>query len=98
MDVIITGIIGVITTIASWMLARKKYYSEVEHNLIENMQASLDFYKKLLDDNNTRLEETLKRNDLLDTEIRELKKQMLDLTMSICLDLTCANRIRNIEN
>ena len=50
-------------------IARKKYNSEVDHNLIENMENSLEFYKKLSDDNRTRLEEMAERNKTLEAEI-----------------------------
>lgn len=98
LETLITGGIGLLTTVVSgltsWIFARKKYNSEVDHNLIENMENSLEFYKKLSDDNRTRLEEMAERNKTLEAEIQELKKQMLNLTMNICMDLTCANRVR----
>ena len=97
-ELLITGGIGLVSTIVSgwvsWVFARKKYYSEVDHNLIENMENSLEFYKKLSDDNRARLEEMAERNKALESEIQELRKQMLNLTMNICMDLTCANRVR----
>lgn len=97
-SILITGGIGILSTIASswitWFITRKKYYSEVDHNLIENMENSLEFYKKLSDDNRARLEEMAERNKALEIEVQELRKQMLNLTMNICLDLTCANRVR----
>ena len=58
------------------------------------MENSLEFYKKLSDDNRTRLEEMAERNKALEIEVQELRKQMLNLTMNICMDLTCANRVR----
>jgi hypothetical protein len=97
-EILITGGIGLLSTIISgwsgWVFARKKYYSEVDHNLIENMENSLEFYKKLSDDNRARLEEMAKRNQALETELQELRKQVLNLTMNICMDLTCARRVR----
>lgn len=97
-ELLITGGIGLVSTIVSgwvsWVFARKKYNSEVDHNLIENMENSLEFYKKLSDDNRARLEEMAERNKTLEEEVQELRKQMLNLTMNICLDLTCANRVR----
>ena len=51
LGILITGGIGVVTTIASgwasWFFARKKYNSEVDNQLIKNMNESLEFYKKL---------------------------------------------------
>ena len=66
----------------------------LEQLLIENMENSLEFYKKLSDDNKTRLEEMAERNKIIEAEIQELKKQILNLTMNICMNLTCANRVR----
>ena len=75
LDVIITGAIGIVTTICSawtsWFFARKKYNTEVDSNIIRNLQESLEFYKRLVDDNNKRLEDVLKRNEEL--EKRNLK-------------------------
>ena len=82
METLITGGIGLLTTIvsawASWVFARRKYNSEVDNNLIQNMQESLDFYKKLSDDNRARLEEVLKRNEDLEEEVRELLGDAFD--------------------
>ena len=97
-DILITGGVGLVTSIVSswttWFLARKKYNSEVDLNLVEKMEKSLEFYKSLSDDNKTRLEEITERNNELEKEVQELRKQVLNLTMNICMDLTCAHRIR----
>ena len=97
-DILITGGVGLVTSIASswttWFLARKKYNSEVDLNLVEKMEKSLEFYKSLSDDNKTRLEEITERNNELEKEVQELRKQVLNLTMNICMDLTCAHRVR----
>lgn len=101
LGILITGGVGIITTIisgwTSWFFARRKYNSEVDNNLIENMQQSLEFYKKLSDDNKNRLDEVLKRNAELEQEIRDLRKQMFSLMNSICTDLTCQLRKRNLN-
>ena len=80
MDVIITGLIGFISTIISgwvtWFFTRKKYNAEVDQTLVQNMKESLDFYKKLSDDNRDRLQEVLKRNDELEQEIKKLRDQV----------------------
>lgn len=102
METLITGGIGLLTTVvsawASWVFARKKYNSEVDNNLIQNMQESLDFYKKLSDDNRTRLEEVLKRNEDLEEEVRELRTQLFSLMSSICTDLSCQIRRGELTN
>ena len=91
---IITNILApIITGFASWLMAKKKYYSEVDSTVIANMKESLEFYKQLRDDNRERLKEVLDKNDHLEKEISELKSQMLKLAMNICMDLTCKNRV-----
>lgn len=101
LGILITGGVGIITTVisgwTSWFFARRKYNSEVENNLIENMQQSLEFYKKLSDDNENRIDEVLRRNAELKQEIRDLRKQMFSLMNSICTDLTCQLRKRNLN-
>ena len=97
-SVLITGGVGILTSIVSswtaWFFARKKYNSEVDLNLVEKMEKSLEFYKSLSDDNKNRLEEITERNNELEKEVQELRKQVLNLTMNICMDLTCSHRIR----
>lgn len=91
---IITNILApVITGFASWLMAKKKYYSEVDSTVINNMKESLEFYKQLSDDNRERLAQVLEKNEQLEKEMSDLKNQMLKLTLSICMDLTCKKRI-----
>lgn len=96
-DVLVTGGVGVLTSAASsfitWILAKKKYNAEVDNNIIQNMQQSLEFYKSLSDDNKDRLAEVLEKNQKLEDDVADLRKQMLNLTMKICLDLSCKHRI-----
>ena len=97
-SILITGGVGLLTSIISswttWFFARRKYNSEVDLNLVEKMEKSLEFYKSLSDDNKNRLEEITERNTELEKEVQELRKQVLNLTMNICMDLTCSHRIR----
>jgi hypothetical protein len=107
LDVLITAGIGLVSTFigswTSWFFARKKYNSEVDNNIIQNMKESLEFYKQLSDDNKKRLEEVLKRNEelerrdeKLEDEVRQLKNQMITLMSQICLDLTCKVRQKEL--
>jgi hypothetical protein len=99
--VLITAIIGVVTTFTSgwtaWFFARKKYNTEVDNNLIKNMKESLDFYKQLSDDNRQRLEVALKRSDSLEEEVKELRQQVMNLLTSICTDMSCQLRQGNYK-
>ena len=100
-DVLVTGGVGVLTStissLVTWILAKKKYNAEVDNNVIQNMQQSLEFYKELSDDTKERLAEVLEKNQKLEDDVAELRKQMLNLTMKICLDLSCKHRILEIK-
>ena len=95
-QVIVTGIVGLITTVASgfvsWLFAKKKYNAEVDSNVIENMKQSLEFYIKLSDDNKERLEEALKRNENLEKEMIQLRQQIFTFMNNVCYNLQCAVR------
>ena len=94
--ILITASIGIVTTFTSgftaWFFARKKYNSEVDNNLIKNMQDSLS------DDNKSRLDEVLRRNESLEEEVKELRQQVMGLMTSICTDLSCQIRKGNYED
>ena len=102
-DVLITGLFGLAATIisgwSSYFFTRKKYNSEVDLNLIDKMQKSLDFYMQLSEDNKKVLQETLekverleRRNDVLEEENRELRNQMFSFMSQVCTDLSCSAR------
>lgn len=96
---IITNILApIITGFATWLMAKRKYNSEVDNTIIGNMKESLEFYKQLSDDNKERLAEVLKKNDQLEKEMSELKTQLLNLTLNICMDLTCKRRILSVQD
>ena len=98
---IIIALIGIFSTVLSswttWFFTRKKYNSEVDQNLIQNMKESLDFYRQLSDDNKSRLEEVLKRNDELENDVKNLRNQMFNLMSQICFDLSCKLRQNGTE-
>lgn len=90
-SIIITPIITVVCTalgsLITWLLSRKKYNSEVDHNNIENMEGSLGFYEKLSDSNNRILQEILDKyekvaqtNVELLLEVQKLNTQVRILT------------------
>lgn len=110
-SVLLTALIGVATTFASgfisYIFTRKKYNSEVDHNVIQNMQEALEFWtnvsegnKKILEDmsgmNRKILEEnsTIKNeNRQLKNDLSELKTEWIAVLSKICLNMTCEERI-----
>ena len=101
MDIIslLTLILGsnLVSGLVTFFITKKKYNSEVDSNLIRNMQESLEFYKKLSDDNKERLDIVLKRNEELEKDMSALKNEMIKFMSSVCTDLTCQARKRNLE-
>lgn len=106
---IVIGIIGIVSTVASgftsWFFTKRKYNAEVDNNLIDNMQQSLEFYINLVEDNKRRLEEILERNNelerrdaILEEEVRKLKQQLSNIMDNVCFDKTCHNRKESITN
>lgn len=78
---------GVVTTFVAgfcgWFFTKKKYNSEVKSNDIENMQKTLDFYKKLSDDNTARLEEILEKNQGLTAQVSKLTEENIELKILV---------------
>lgn len=101
LGVIITAIIGIATSFASawisWFFTRKKYSAEVDETIIHNMKDSLDFYQKLSDDNKNRLDLMIKRNENLEDEMKELRRQVTTLMTYMCTDMACQLRKRNLD-
>lgn len=101
---LVVGGIGLLTTVASgwtsWFFTRKKYNSEVASNYIDNLGKGLLTYDAIIAHNKSEIEYLMKENEELRKEIAELRNQLLNLTMNICMDLTCMNRVRerNILN
>lgn len=101
LGVIVTAIIGIVTSFTSawvsWFFTRKKYSAEVDENVIHNMSESLEFYKKLSDDNKNRLDLMIKNNEELEEEMKDLRKQVNILMTYMCADLTCQVRKRSLN-
>ena len=90
---------GVLTAVISswttWFFTRKKYNTEVDNNQIKNMQESLEFYKKLSDDNRARLEEVLQRNNQLEKEVAQLREQVTVLSNELLIAMS--DKVKKFE-
>ena len=84
---ILTGLTGLLSTVIgstiSWVLARKKYNSEVDSTVIANMQQSLNFYKELSDDNKARLQDLQDKNKALESEVASLREQVFQMMQAL---------------
>lgn len=87
MDLIVTSIIGVVCTglssLITWLFTRRKYNTEVDHNSIENMEGSLEFYEKLTASSNKILAEVLEKSEKLAQSNVELLIEVQNLRAQI---------------
>lgn len=93
---ILLAIIGiaeaVITGFVTFFMTKRKYNTEVDSNIIKNMQESLTFYKELSDDNKARLVEAQQKAKAMEQEISELRSVVFGMLTQICTDMMCQNR------
>lgn len=94
--ILITGGIGLITTIVSgwtsWFFARKRYNTEVDSNEIENLKKSLEFYESIVKDNNKKLQFYIDLAENNRIEVYRLKGVIHRLLNNSCLDNGCIKR------
>ena len=109
---VIIGIIGLISTVVSWFLSRKKYYADIESvkisndsNAIDSMNKSLAFYKDIVEDNKKRLDDSqeqisqlLKENYQLKQDLQTLKIQVQFLMKYNCMRGDCKKRMTNSDD
>ena len=97
-EVLITGIIGLITTIVTniltFVFSRRKYNAGVDHDTIDNMKNALQFYENAIESNNRTLTDVLSKsenlakvNTQLLLEVQNLKIQVEILTQVIKTEL-----------
>jgi len=94
--VLITGAVGLVTTVVSgwtsWFFARKKYNTEVDSNEIENLKKSLEFYENIVKDNNKKLQFYIDLAENNRIEVYRLKGVIHRLLNNSCLDSGCIKR------
>lgn len=93
---LITGIVtlgtNLTTGIVTWLLARRKYNTEVDSNEIENLKKSLEFYEDIVRDNNRKLQFYIKLAEDNRVEVYRLKDIIHRLLNNSCLDNICTKR------
>lgn len=93
---LITGIVtlgtNLATGIVTWLLARRKYNTEVDSNEIENLKKSLEFYEDIVRDNNRKLQFYIKLAEDNRVEVYRLKGTIHRLLNNSCLDNICTKR------
>lgn len=80
---VVTPLFGIVTSIVSWMLAKKRYNVDIDTSVIANMEKSLEFYEKLSNDNKERLIKVLEDDKVMRQEMDAIIKENKDLKASI---------------
>lgn len=105
-EIIIAGI-GIISVVVTHLLDRRKFRAEVaklstevQGDTIGNMDKSLEFYEKWVENTNKRLDEVLnnqdrlmKENSSLRNELNTVKEQTTRMSTLLCTNLPCNQRI-----
>lgn len=82
-EVIITGFVGIITTITgsftSWIFARKKYNAEVDSTKIDNLSKIIDVQNEQIRNLQDRLDASLERNKQLEKELIDVRTRVSNL-------------------
>lgn len=96
LGVIITALIGVVTTFCSslftWIFTRKKYNAEAEGISIDNIKASLDVYQDMVKDLGRKLDVYGKIIDKTKGNLLKLKNVVIKMMGKICTVESCKNR------
>lgn len=75
-EVVITALVGIITSVVSWFAARRKNLADVQSNELDNVDKAVRFYREQLEDIATRwkaaTDEANKMNQLYRTAIKDL--------------------------
>lgn len=104
-ELIILNIVSpIITAFIGWLFGRRQRNAETNSTVIDNMQKSLDFYIALYKKDQevlTKLqEEQTARDKKVEEQSREilmLRNQVFSLMQSICTDLSCTLRKKDME-
>ena len=97
-EVLITGIVGLVTTIVTnvltFVFSRRKYNAGVDHDTIDNMKNALQFYENAIESNNRTLTDVLSKSENLAKvnaqlllEVQNLKIQVEILTQIVKTEL-----------
>ena len=96
-DLLINGGIAIITSIVTWILARRKYNVEVDGNELNNIQKQLDIYKEIVEDTRKQLNLIIELREQDRTTIHKLQATVDSLYPLACQIRICDKRSRLTE-
>lgn len=101
-EVLITGIIGLITTIVTnvltFVFSRRKYNAGVDHDTIDNMKNALQFYENAIESNNRTLIDVLSKSENLAKVNAQLLLEVQNLKIQVeILTQVIKNELKDID-
>lgn len=96
LGVIITALIGIVTTFSSslitWIFSRRKYNAEVDNKTLQNLSGSVEVYNRITQDLEKKIDSYIELSEQNRLEVIRLKGIVYRLINKICTDGTCTNR------
>ena len=101
-EVLITGIIGLVTTIVTniltFVFSRRKYNAGVDHDTIDNMKNALQFYENAIESNNRTLVDVLSKSENLAKVNAQLLLEVQNLKIQVeILTQVIKNELKDID-
>ena len=101
-EVLITGIVGLITTIVTnvltFVFSRRKYNAGVDHDTIDNMKNALQFYENAIESNNRTLIDVLSKSENLAKVNAQLLLEVQNLKIQVeILTQVIKNELKDID-
>ena len=101
-EVLITGILGLVTTIVTnvltFVFSRRKYNVGVDHDTIDNMKNALQFYENAIESNNRTLVDVLSKSENLAKVNAQLLLEVQNLKIQVeILTQVIKNELKDID-
>lgn len=78
-EVIITALIGAISSVAAWFAGKRRNLAETQTTEIDNAIKAVNYYREILDDIVTRHKNTVKELDELKLQLAALEEKVKKL-------------------
>jgi len=91
-EILINGGVAIITSVITWLLARRKYNVEVNGGELDNIQKQLDIYKEIVEDTRKQLNLIIELRDTDRKTIHKLQQTVDALYPLACQIKRCNNR------
>lgn len=83
-------------------MTKKKYNTEVDSQVIHNINEASATYKRTMEDTlellNNKIETLQAENSTLKIQVNNLQMQMINLLNDICMEANCKLRKKNMES